>query len=190
MPLPALIDDEYLALSRAHITNLLRRLPLEDGSVKILEIGPKLGWPGFHTLDIDPSVKPTFCADVCGELPIEDNTYDLVLCLSVLEHVYHPDSAIHNIRRILKPSGMAAFQAPLNFRQHGPQPDLWRFTHNGWRFLLQEWDDVQIDTLDAPERPLFPIAYAITAKPAKTMKDGVSIFFDSNDLFEPEWVTR
>lgn len=181
MPLPALIDEEYYALSRAHITLLLRRLPLEDGSLKVLEIGPKLGWPGFHTLDIDPAVKATYTADICGTaLPIADSTYDLVLCISVLEHVYQPAAAIANIRRILKPNGTAAFQAPLNFRQHGPQPDLWRFTENGWRFMLRDWEDVKIDVLDAPERPLFPIAYAITAKPGNGYQVG----------FTPKWIDR
>lgn len=182
MPLPALIDDEYLALSRAHITNLLRRLPIEDGSLKVLEIGPRLGWPGFDTLDIDPATKPTICADICSlDLPVASETYDLVLCISVLEHTYYPQQAIENIRRILKPGGTAAFQAPLNFRQHGPQPDLWRFTENGWRFMLHQWEDVKIDVLDAPERPLFPIAYGITA----TRNEGINL-----DSFKPSWITR
>lgn len=182
MPLPSLLDDEYLSLSRSHISAFLRTLPLEDKSLKVLEIGPKLGWPGWHTLDINEAVGATYTADICSAaLPISGQTYDLVLCISVLEHVYDPVMALRNIRRIVKHSGMAAFQAPLNFRQHGPQPDLWRFTENGWRYLLRDWEDVKIDVLDSPERPLFPIAYTITARPGEGYFEGE---------WRPEWIER
>lgn len=191
MPLPALIDEEYLALSRSHINGWLRTLPLEDRSVKVLEIGPKIAWPWFDTLDIDPAVRPTILGDICDpHLPLADCLYDLVLCISVLEHVYDPVQAIANVRRVLKPSGIAAFQGPLNFRQHGPQPDLWRFTENGWRYMLRDWEIERIDTLDSPDRPLFPITYAITAGPNSVQENGVLHLLEWGEPFRPAWIDR
>lgn len=179
MPLPSPIDEQYLALSREHILKCLRKLDLHTG--KILEIGPRLGWPNFDTLDIDPAVHATYTADITKQTDIADGTYDMVLCISVLEHTLEPGAALQEIRRILKPSGLLVAQAPLNFRQHGPQPDLWRFTENGWRLLLCDWDDVQIDVLDTPERTLFPIAYFVTARCNK-LKD--------ERTFTPKWIDR
>lgn len=177
MPLPSSLDEQYLALSREHILACLRKLDLHQG--KILEIGPTLGWPHFDTLDIDPAKRATYTADICSFTGIPTQ-YDMVLCISVLEHTLDPVLALEEIRRLLKSGGLLVAQAPLNFRQHGPQPDLWRFTENGWRLLLRDWDDVQIDVLDTPERPLFPIAYFVTARCNK-LKDGT---------FTPQWIDR
>lgn len=178
MPLPSQLDEQYLALSREHILACLRKLDLTKG--KILEVGPTLGWPNFDTLDINPAVRATYTADICSFTGIQASQYDMVLCISVLEHTLDPVLALEEIRRLLKPGGMLVAQAPLNFRQHGPQPDLWRFTENGWRLLLRDWDDVKIDVLDSPDRPLFPITYFVTAICNK-MKDG---------NFVPQWIDR
>jgi hypothetical protein len=54
--------------------------------------------------------------------------------------------------------------APLNWRIHGPIPDCWRFTEFGWKVLLKDFDIIEIDKLETPDRNLFPIKYNILAK--------------------------
>jgi SAM-dependent methyltransferase len=50
--------------------------------------------------------------DICNiELP--DQSFDLVLCLHVLEHVPDDRKAMSELRRILRPSGMAIIMVPL-----------------------------------------------------------------------------
>lgn len=164
MPFPALLDEEYLAMSRLHIMDFLRPHLEPKPTGRVLEIGPKIGWPGFDTLDINEAVKATYTADICDITPISNSTYDIVLAISILEHVVNPFAAIHEIRRILKPGGLLLAQAPYNFRIHGPLPDLWRFTEHGWRLMLKDWDDVEIKALEAPERVLAPIAYTASAR--------------------------
>jgi SAM-dependent methyltransferase len=184
VPLPSAIDDRYLALSREHITAALRKVlePRPDG--RILEIGPKLRWPGFETLDISSTEQPTYVADITKYNPsIPSDRYDIVICISVLEHTLEPVKALAEIRRLMRDGGLLVAQAPLNFRQHGPQPDMWRFTHNGWKYLLRDWDDVQIDALDTPERTLFPIAYMVTARCNKA-----KIVLPED--FRPDWIER
>lgn len=184
MPLPSPCDEQYLALSREHITAALRKVLEPHPTGRILEIGPKLRWPGFETLDIDSREQPTYVADITRHNPIiPSGRYDLVICISVLEHTLEPVKALAEIRRIMKDGGVLLAQAPLNFRQHGPQPDMWRFTENGWRYLLRDWDDVVIDALDTPDRTLFPIAYFVTARCNK------SKIVLSED-FTPKWIER
>lgn len=170
MPLPAVMDEQYLHLSRVQINEFLRRHlePLPPG--RILEIGPKLAWPSFDTLDIDPRVGATHTMDLCTAAGLPDlrDRYDIVLAISVLEHTVSPWSAMANLRDILQPGGLLLAQAPLNFRVHGPLPDLWRFTEHGWRVLLANWDDVKIEPLESPDRPLMPIAYCVSARNNKT----------------------
>ncbi len=50
-------------------------------------------------------------ADVC-DLPFEDNTFDVVFCNHVLEHVTDDSKAMSELYRVLKPGGLGIFQIP------------------------------------------------------------------------------
>jgi SAM-dependent methyltransferase len=50
-------------------------------------------------------------ADICN-LPFEDNSYDIIFCNHVLEHIPDDTKAMQELYRILKPGGMGIFQIP------------------------------------------------------------------------------
>jgi predicted SAM-dependent methyltransferase len=50
-------------------------------------------------------------ADICN-LPFEDNSYDIIFCNHVLEHIPDDTKAMYELYRVLKPGGMAVFQIP------------------------------------------------------------------------------
>ncbi len=50
-------------------------------------------------------------ADICN-LPFEDNSYDLILCNHVLEHIPDDTKAMQELYRVMKPGGMGIFQIP------------------------------------------------------------------------------
>lgn len=50
-------------------------------------------------------------ADICN-LPFADNTYDVILCNHVLEHIVDDTQAMKELYRVLKPGGMGIFQIP------------------------------------------------------------------------------
>lgn len=50
-------------------------------------------------------------ADICN-LPFEDNSYDIIFCNHVLEHIPDDTKAMQELYRVLKPSGMGIFQIP------------------------------------------------------------------------------
>jgi SAM-dependent methyltransferase len=53
-------------------------------------------------------------------IPVEDNSFDLVICTEVLEHVPRPDLALKEFARILNPGGKLAITAPLGSAIHMP----------------------------------------------------------------------
>lgn len=55
-------------------------------------------------------------ADICN-LPFEDNTYDIILCNHVLEHIPDDTKAMHELYRVLKPNGMAILQIPQDLNR-------------------------------------------------------------------------
>jgi SAM-dependent methyltransferase len=55
-------------------------------------------------------------ADICN-LPFEDNTYDIILCNHVLEHIPDDTKAMKELYRVLKPGGMGVFQIPQDIKR-------------------------------------------------------------------------
>jgi predicted SAM-dependent methyltransferase len=50
-------------------------------------------------------------ADICN-LPFEENSYDVVFCNHVLEHIEDDFKAMSELYRVLKPGGLGIFQIP------------------------------------------------------------------------------
>src|SRR5690606_26903275 len=50
-------------------------------------------------------------ADICN-LPFEDNSYDIIFCNHVLEHIPDDTKAMHELYRVMKPNGWGIFQIP------------------------------------------------------------------------------
>ena len=60
-------------------------------------------------------IENVFKADAT-KIPFSNSSFDLVVCLDVLEHVKHDNNAISEIYRILKPDGIALLTIPaFNF---------------------------------------------------------------------------
>ena len=175
MATPSKFDNDALPLTREHINQFIIKTSelLKDQSGKMLEIGSqdrsvvKECFVNFdiETLDIVDTYNPTYVGDLTkyNEF-LNDSTFDCIACLEVLEHTLNPFDAIKELRRILKDERHLLISAPLNFRIHGPSPDCWRFTEHGWNVLLKDFDILEIDIMETPDREMFPIKYNILAK--------------------------
>ena len=179
MTIPSKFDNDTFLATREHLNLFINRVAKDYGSInkKLLEIGPQdrpevkvaFNMCDIETLDLVPDYNPDIVGDITKyNSHIQDSTYDIVTCLEILEHTINPFSAIEELRRITTDGGLVLFSAPLNWRIHGPIPDCWRFTEFGWRILLKDFDIVEIDKLETPDRNLFPIKYNILAKCNKT----------------------
>lgn len=64
-----------------------------------------------HTADLNARAVD-FAIDIQA-MPLDDSSYDVVFASHVLEHVPDDSSAIAEIRRILKPGGIAVLPVPI-----------------------------------------------------------------------------
>jgi SAM-dependent methyltransferase len=93
-------------------------------------------------------------ADVVGrgeDLPIDDESFDCLLCSQVLEHSDDPSRVISEAWRVLRPGGLALMSTHGVIRYHATQDgsvdDYWRWTHAGLRRLMVtsgEWSSVDV----------------------------------------------
>ncbi len=76
------------------------------------------------------------------ELEFDDETFDVVVCISVLEHVPYPDVAIKELRRVLKPGGSIWIQLPFNYPYHEAPKDYWRVSPDGLRVWMRDFEEI------------------------------------------------
>lgn len=65
------------------------------------------------------------------EMPIEDGTFDAVLCTQVLEHLEWPRESVKEMHRVLKPGGKLFMTAPMAHPEHQTPYDFFRYTSYG-----------------------------------------------------------
>ena len=70
----------------------------------------KLSHLDYTTTDLN-SPLATVKADIC-DLPFEDNSFDIILCNHVLEHIPNDQKAMQELFRVMKPGGWGVFQVP------------------------------------------------------------------------------
>ncbi len=71
----------------------------------------------YHSLDLWPG-HGAICADIAS-LPLAQASFDLVICLHVLEHVHDDFSALKEIRRVTSDDGLAIIQVPYDDTRFG-----------------------------------------------------------------------
>jgi ubiquinone/menaquinone biosynthesis C-methylase UbiE len=102
--------------------------------------------------DFDPHCIDIQCDD-CDMRPISDESIGLVLCLESLEHIPHPEKAIGEIHRVLRPDGLLILTTVMHFRIHRCPKDYWRFTPNGIELLLGKFKILDCTLEGGLEKP-------------------------------------
>lgn len=64
--------------------------------------------------------RPGFQEGVGEALPYEDDSFDLIVCITVIEHVENVDYCLDEIARVLRPGGTLYLEAPNYLWPHEP----------------------------------------------------------------------
>jgi SAM-dependent methyltransferase len=79
------------------------------------------------------------------DLPVEDASFDAVVCTEVLEHVAEPASVLAELSRVLRPGGRLLLTVPFVIELHEEPHDHYRYTSHGLRGLLERAGFTEID---------------------------------------------
>ena len=100
----------YLDRKTSFLTDSIRVLHVAPEQVFYKKFKSFSHWD-YTTTDLHSPLADVK-ADICA-LPFEDNSYDLILCNHVLEHIPNDLKAMKELYRVLKPRGTAILQVPL-----------------------------------------------------------------------------
>ncbi|MBL0744034.1 class I SAM-dependent methyltransferase [Chryseolinea lacunae] len=127
---------------KAIVSSLTNRLPFFAG--KLLDVGcGKMPYRNFITtnstvssylgmdiegaLKYDSVIKPDILWDGKA-MPLENNTFDIVMATEVFEHCPDTNLVLSEIYRVLKPGGFLFFTVPFLWPLHEVPYDEYRFT--------------------------------------------------------------
>lgn len=117
---------------RLLISFLRQKTDLFNGQIKqFLHIAPEAAFQplfeqaaggGYLTADLlNPSVMETM--DIT-DIKHTDNSFDVIVCSHVLEHVLDDTQAMRELCRVLKPSGWAILNVPINAERTFEDPSI------------------------------------------------------------------
>lgn len=133
-----------------NVQESLNLILTDQDSVTVLIIGGGTVGNGMNVFYNDPRIKlisfdiyasPSvqFLADA-HNIPLLDNTFDLVIVQAVLEHVLEPQKVVSEINRVLKTGGFVYAETPFLQHVHEGAYDFTRFTDSGHRYLFREFE--------------------------------------------------
>ena len=147
------------------------------GPYRVLDVGcgvkpyePIFGPFATSYVGVDPVDNPR--AELRGSveaLPVEDRSFDVVLCSQVLEHCDDPARAVRELHRVTASGGRVLASTHGVMSYHPSPTDYWRWTHAGLEKLFADngsWSSVRVTP-----------ASGTTACVAMIMSLNVSLFF-------------
>ena len=93
-------------------------------------------------------------------LTFADGEVGTALCLDTLEHCADPLAACRELHRVLAPGGVCVISSVMLIGIHAHPNDYWRFTPEGFRRLLTDFDDADVAAMGAPDHPFFVFGVA------------------------------
>lgn len=124
---------------------------------RTIDLGSKDGLASYYRyLDLEGAqivksdrnyIKNDFDFDLEKPLPMEDSSFNNVLLMNVLEHIYNHNNLISEIHRILRCGGHLHGFVPFFHPYHADPDDYFRYTHTGLFKILESagFQDVRIE---------------------------------------------
>jgi SAM-dependent methyltransferase len=100
----------------------------------------------ISTFDADVKWNPDIVGDITKS-SFADNSWDVIICVQVIEHIPNLWDLPKELKRILKNDGYAIIDCPWLYPYHAEPPsfgDYWRVSKDGMKILFQDFELIDI----------------------------------------------
>ena len=111
----------------------------DDAVIVNIGSGVKTIHPRVINVDMRASPDVQIVASAYA-LPFPDASVDAVISESLLEHLEHPEIAVQEMYRVLRPGGMVYILTPFMIGFHSSPGDYYRWTIPGMKQLLKNFE--------------------------------------------------
>jgi SAM-dependent methyltransferase len=126
----------------------LRRFP-KGGVTLNLGSGPRRLGTDIKNIDIIP-FRGVDIVSSLESLSFTEESVSNIVCDTVLEHVEDPYKAVAEIHRVLKPNGLLYVTLPFLYPFHDSPNDFHRWTDEGAKRLLKQFEIIHIGVRAGP----------------------------------------
>lgn len=156
------------------------RTNLLSDKLRVLHFAPEdfiqkklISFPNLEYTSADLNSRIAMVKMNITDIPYEENTIDVILCLHVLEHIPDDRKAMSEIYRILKPGGWAILQVPLDIRRSKTFEDPNVIDPKDRLRLFNQADHVRIYGRDYKDR-LESVGFTVYQEPyARTLNSSI-----------------
>lgn len=131
-PASANVEQWCRVVMNREIEQLIRSL--DCSHIDALEISGTGSQGRYDFRSYETALYPDY--DVC-EGVLGHERFDLIIAEQVFEHVLRPDKAASHVYQMLRPGGVFVISTPFLLKVHGSPLDLYRWTEDGMRQLLE-----------------------------------------------------
>jgi SAM-dependent methyltransferase len=97
-------------------------------------------------------------------LTFADGEVGTAICLDTLEHCADPPQACRELRRVVADDGLCVISSVMLFPVHGYPNDYFRFTPEGFRAMLDGFDDVWVAGIGDPLLPVQVVGVGVNGR--------------------------
>jgi SAM-dependent methyltransferase len=103
------------------------------------------GVVSITTVNINREYGCDLVFDIQKPFPLETDTFQTVLAINVLEHIFDFHAVVRETFRVLKPKGRFVVAVPFMFHIHGSPDDYFRYTESALRTLMSQYGFININ---------------------------------------------
>jgi hypothetical protein len=153
---------------RAYYLYLNELLAKFNKSIKLLHFSPEMAitrvlksHPNVEYLSVDIDHTKAMRKEDITNLTFKDNSFDVIICMHVFEHIDNDRKAMEEVYRVLKPGGSALLDVPIDVNRELTYEDASITSPADRTRKFWQWDHVRLYGMDYKSK-LEDVGFAVT----------------------------
>jgi SAM-dependent methyltransferase len=144
---------------RSYSISLREIFATADRRLKVLHFAPEIqivrmleGYKHIDYLSVDIDHRKAMRREDIQNLSFRDDSFDVIICIHVFEHIEDDRKAMEEVFRVLKPGGVALLDVPIDMTRAQTYEDASITTPEERTRAFWQWDHLRLYGRDYPDK--------------------------------------